>query len=189
MRIDPTAAVSPARVERGIAAAVPLTDPLPLSMRGDYPLLRQLRLTWDSMANSWNQLVLGYNPERQRQLMSRVGIDDATWRSLAFVLIVTTTLICLLLLLLTLRRIRLRRADPVQLAYRNFCDKLKRRGLARDHAEGPAAYAARVSAARPDLAAAVATISGLYIDLRYRETPAAKGIAELRRLTREFAPA
>jgi len=188
MRIDPTAAVSPARVERGIAAAVPLTDPLPLSMRGDYPLLRQLRLTWDSMANSWNQLVLGYNPERQRQLMSRVGIDDATWRSLAFVLIITTTLICLLLLLLTLRRLRLRSADPVQLAYRKFCDKLKRRGLVRDHAEGPAAYARRVSAARPDLATAVAAISGLYIDLRYRESPTAEGIAELRRLTQAFAP-
>ncbi len=79
VRVDPTAAVSPLRVESGISAAVPRTDPLPLFVRGDFAALRQLRLTWDLMANTWNQWVLGYTPERQRLLLSRVGIDDATW--------------------------------------------------------------------------------------------------------------
>ena len=82
MRVDPTAAVSPLRVESGISAAVPRTDPLPLFVRGDFAALRQLRLTWDLMANTWNQWVLGYTPERQRLLLSRVGIDDATWHTL-----------------------------------------------------------------------------------------------------------
>ena len=88
VRVDPTAAVSPLRVESGISAAVPRTDPLPLFVRGDFAALRQLRLTWDLMANTWNQWVLGYTPERQRLLLSRVGIDDATWHTLAVVLLV-----------------------------------------------------------------------------------------------------
>src|SRR5690606_32454560 len=61
VRIDPTAAVSPLRVESGIAAAVPSTDGLPLALRSNSEWLRQLRFTWDSFANDWNQWVLGYN--------------------------------------------------------------------------------------------------------------------------------
>ena len=55
-------------------------------VRGDFELLRQLRLTWDFMANTWNQWVLGYTPERQRWLLANVGIDDATWQKLAAIL-------------------------------------------------------------------------------------------------------
>ena len=59
VRVDPTGAVSPARVEAGVAAAVPQADPLPFLLRGGYPWLRRTRMAWDSVANSWNQAVLG----------------------------------------------------------------------------------------------------------------------------------
>jgi len=51
VRVDPTAAVSPARVEAGVAAAVPQAETLPFMMRGVYPWLRRARMTWDSVAN------------------------------------------------------------------------------------------------------------------------------------------
>src|SRR5690606_12261507 len=57
-RVDPTAAVSPQRVESGIAAAVPASDPLPAFVRGGAEWLRNLRFTWDSFATTWNQWVL-----------------------------------------------------------------------------------------------------------------------------------
>ena len=72
---------------------MPRTDPLPLFVRGDFAALRQLRLTWDLMANTWNQWVLGYTPERQRLLLSRVGIDDATWYTLTVVMLCATFVI------------------------------------------------------------------------------------------------
>ncbi len=169
VRVDPTAAVSPLRVESGIAAAVPSTDPLPMMVRGDYQWLRQARLTWDSMSNSWNQRVLGYNPERQRSLLSRVGIDDATWRTLTVVLVAVTGIIMLALALITLRRLRTAVRDPVKLVYNRFCSKLGRKGLPRAPAEGPLDYAARLSRQRPDLAPGVAAITQLYVALRYGE--------------------
>src|SRR5690606_38244023 len=86
VRIDPTAAVSPLRVESGIAAAIPAAEAAPLLGRGGPEWLRQLRFTWDSVANTWNQWVLGYNPERQYYLLSRVGLDQATWQMLALIL-------------------------------------------------------------------------------------------------------
>ena len=93
VRVDPTAAVSPLRVESGISAAVPRSDPLPLLVRAEFEALRQLRFTWDLFANTWNQWVLGYTPERQRTLLSRVGIDDATWYSLTVVMLCATVVI------------------------------------------------------------------------------------------------
>ena len=84
---------------RFISAAIPRSDPLPLLVRGDFEALRQLKFTWDLVANTWNQWVLGYTPERQRQLLSRVGIDDATWYSLTLVMLGATVIIIIVLLL------------------------------------------------------------------------------------------
>ena len=188
VRIDATAAVAPARIERGITAAVASESVLPLFMRSDLPLLRELRLSWDSMANSWNQWVLGYTPERQRALMTRAGLDDATWRTLAAILLAATASIALLLALFTLRRLRVRVRDPVRLAYNAFCSKLRSHGLARLEAEGPLSYADRVIRARPDLESMVSRFIRLYVELRYGSEARTHHISRLQRLAREFKP-
>ncbi|MBI4190906.1 MAG: DUF3488 domain-containing transglutaminase family protein [Betaproteobacteria bacterium] len=166
IRVDPTAAVSPARVEAGVAAAVPRTETLPL-LRGEYAWLRQARMTWDSVANSWNQVVLGYTQDRQRQLMRRVGIDDATWQSLVTVMFVTAGAVTLVLAALMLHKLRAARPDPVTAAYARFCERLARRGVARHPSEGPDAFRKRAITAHPELAQPIGSISELYIRLRY----------------------
>ncbi|MDB5865479.1 MAG: transglutaminase [Betaproteobacteria bacterium] len=186
VRADPTAAVSPARVEQGIGATG-AASALPLFMH-DNPVLRRMRLTWDSVANTWNQWVLGYTAERQRTLLSRVGLDDATWRTLAGLLLAATGLIVLVLALVTLRRLRVRVHDPVSRAYLAFCAKLARRGLARDAAEGPLTYADRVTKVRPDLGTAVGDFVALYVALRYGDEPGEDNVGRLRRLARDFQP-
>jgi transglutaminase-like putative cysteine protease len=188
VRVDPTAAVSPARIERGINAAVGAGGALPLFMGADLPLLRELRLTWDSLANSWNQWVLGYTPETQRALLTRVGLDDATWRTLAALLLGITGVFTLVLALFTLRRLRVRPRDPVALAYAAFCSKLRNRGLARLPNEGPLAYADRVIAVRPDLSDVVRRFTHLYVALRYAGESGVQSIARLRKLARSFNP-
>lgn len=188
VRVDPTAAVSPQRVESGIAAAVPRTDPLPLLVRGDYAWLRRLRLTWDSVANSWNQWVLGYNPERQQNLMTQIGMDRSTWESLAALLAIATSAITAILFLLMARRARVA-ADPVKRAYLAFCRKLAGAGLPRAPSEGPAAYATRLAAARPDLRPAVDPITRLYIGLRYGMAPDMASQREFEQRVKRFSPA
>jgi transglutaminase-like putative cysteine protease len=185
VRVDPTAAVSPARVEQGIGATGAASE-LPLFMHSDNMVLRRMRLTWDSMANSWNQWVLGYTPERQRTLLTRVGLEDATWRTLAGLLLAATGLIVLVLAVFTLRRLRVRVHDPVSRAYAAFCAKLARRGLARDPAEGPMTYARRIAGARPDLDAAVHDFVALYVALRYGDGARGENVGRLRKLAREF---
>src|SRR5690606_12612239 len=63
VRIDPTAAVAPQRIESGISS-LPAAEELPLLARRDFSLLRQLFLNWDAVNNGWNQWVLGYNKQR-----------------------------------------------------------------------------------------------------------------------------
>jgi transglutaminase-like putative cysteine protease len=187
IRVDPTAAVSPARVERGISAAMAERS-LPLFTHSDFPLLRELRFSWDSLANTWNQWVLGYTPERQRALLTRAGLDDTTWRALAMLLLAGTSAIAVLLVLLTLRRLRVRVRDPVRLAYLAFCSKLTSRGLERHDAEGPFSYAERVSRARPDLESVVRRFIRLYVELRYGRECEMQHVIRLQRLGRSFKP-
>ena len=185
VRVDPTAAVSPLRIESGIAAALPRTEPLPALARGDYAWLHRTRLAWDAMANSWNQWVLGYNTERQRDFMSRIGIERSNWEALATLLVITTGGVTLILLLLALRRLQAR-ADPVKRAYLAFCAKLAAVGLPRAPSEGPVAYADRLARTRPHLEAAVSRVTALYVRLRYGPHADPRASRELEQLVRDF---
>jgi len=167
VRVDPTAAVSPLRIERGLAAAVPDTDKASLRARNRLAWLRQARFALDAIANSWNQWVLGYNPERQVRFLSQVGLAQATWQNMVIALIATSGAIVLVLALLLLVRLTARRLDPVQRAYAGFCHAMARRGAPRKPSEGPRDFAARVSLQFPQLRDAVQRIAALYVALRY----------------------
>lgn len=185
VRIDPTNAVSPARAEGGLAAALPAGVNLPRAAFTNNPLLRQLALTLDSVANAWNQTILGYNLETQRALLYRAGLDDTTWRTLAILLIACASLVTLLLALLTLRAHR--KEDPALAAYRRFCAKLARAGLPRHATEGPRDYVSRLAAARPDVAPAALAITGLYVALRYEKMFRMTQLRELKTRVRQFS--
>ncbi len=167
VRVDPTAAVSPARVERGIASALPSTDPLPMFVRGDFAMLQRMRLTLDSVTYAWNQWVLGYTPDRQRRFLSYLGFSEATWQMLAIILMVCAGIALLIGAALALRDLRSPREDAVKKIYDRFCRKLARHGLQRDAAEGPAVFALRAGRKFPQRAATVNDITTLYIALRY----------------------
>jgi transglutaminase-like putative cysteine protease len=186
VRVDPTAAVSPSRIQRGIASALPAGDPLPVMMRAQYDWLRQFRHTWDAAANAWNQWVLGFDERRQRDLLRRVGMATPSWQAMGAALLVGTGAVLLAFTATMLWRLRARPADPAQRAYARFCGRLARRGLARRAAEGPRDFARRVSAARPDLAAAVAAISRLYVELRYGGAHDPRALDRLKTLVAAF---
>lgn len=186
VRVDPTAAVSPLRVESGIAAAVPATDALPLALRSNSEWLRQLRFTWDSFANSWNQWVLGYNPERQYWLLSRVGLDRATSQTLALILLGITAFITCIFAVVILRRLHRHARDPVVAIYARFCRKLARRGAQRAPSEGPADFAERAARRVPEAAAAIRAITESYIALRYGAGSDRAQVRRLKRLVREL---
>ena len=166
-RVDPTAAISPARIEAGIAAALPDDETLPLLARVDLDWLLRLRHRWEAANNAWNQCVLGYTPERQRQLLSRLGLQQPDWRNMSAALAAACGLLLLLLTLWSLgRRPRL---APEERLWQRFCRRSARLApdLARAPWEGPLAYGRRLGERLPTLAPQAEVIAGLYATLRY----------------------
>ncbi|MBC8007194.1 MAG: DUF3488 domain-containing transglutaminase family protein [Prolixibacteraceae bacterium] len=166
VRIDPTAAVSPLRIERGLAAAVPEIN-RPMLARSTLEWLKQARYAWDAVANNWNQWVLGYNPDRQQRFLVQFGLAEVTWQNLVIILTAVSGIIILALSLALLLRINAQRPDPVQRAYLSYCNAMAKRGAARKLSEGPRDFAARVSMQFPELKESAQKISALYVSLRY----------------------
>jgi transglutaminase-like putative cysteine protease len=184
LRVDPTAAAVPSRLELGLARAVPQAATLPFLMRPQLEWLRGVRDRWEAVAHKWNVWVLGYNPERQRDLMASIGIRDADWRTLTATLFAFLGAMTLVLLAWSLKR--LARPDPVQRAWRAFCRKLARRGIERSPSEGPRDYTTRAARALPSARRDILRIGALYIALRYGAHATAAGAAQLRRRVREL---
>jgi len=185
-RVDPTAAAVPIRVELGITAAAPAGATLPLLMRTSMSWLKAARNNWEALTNQWNQWVLGYNPDRQREMLSWLGMREPSWQTMTVMLFWGVAGVLLLIALWLLRGIQ--RQDAVQRAWLRFCGKLARAGLARASAEGPLDYAGRIAGRIPSREAAVRAIASLYVDLRYGPRAGVESVARLKRLVREFRP-
>ncbi len=183
VRVDPTAVAVPGRVESGLARAVPQTEQA-LMQRPEFGWLRDLRYQWEAAAHKWNLWVLGYNPERQRELMNLVGIRAADWRALTATLFTVLGVMTALLLLWSLRHVV--RPDPVERAWRAFCAKLAARGVERSPSEGPRDYAARAARALPAARRVILHVGALYIGLRYGPHASAHRARQLRRLVRSL---
>ncbi len=183
LRVDPTAAAAPGRLESGLARTVAQGEQA-LIRRPGLEWLQDLRNQWEAAAHKWNVWVLSYSPERQRELMSLLGIRNADWRSLTATLFTALGAITALLLLWSLRR--LVRPDPVQRAWRAFCAKLAARGVERSPHEGPRDYAERAARALPGARRPILHIAELYIALRYGPHATTRRTKQLRRLVREL---
>ncbi|MFL6624095.1 MAG: DUF3488 and DUF4129 domain-containing transglutaminase family protein [Sulfurifustis sp.] len=195
VRVDPTAAVAPTRIEYGIDGVRRLqSQGLPLAGIGADVVRRAMqlpwleharlraRLAWDYVNLSWYLWVADYNLERQAQLFARFGITNA-----ALVLVGAVALQLMLLYGLFQWRAR-QRIDAVQRLYNEYCRKLSNIGIARAIAEGPLALAKRARAQRPELAPTIDRITWLYVNLRYgngRNTPELREFASA---VRSFRP-
>jgi transglutaminase-like putative cysteine protease len=147
VRVDPTAAVAPDRVERNLAAALPQGALAGFIDGAGGPwleMLRRLRDNRDALNNSWNQWVLDYTPARQRGLLQSFGIDDPDWGTLAVLLLVTGAAATALVALPLLRRRQ--KIDPMEALYRTLCQRLARQGWPRLSHEGPRSYRLRLAA-------------------------------------------
>jgi len=165
LRIDPTAASAPRRIDSGLAGALPGMDRLPLLVRGDLPWLRAVRDNLEAIDNRWNQWVLGYNPARQQALLSALGLARTDWTTLIALMAATGAVVAGLLAAWALRPRS--PADAIDRDWTRFCQRLTAIGLPREAWEGPLDYARRVSGLRPELGPAVLAIATDYAVLRY----------------------
>ncbi|WP_310583453.1 DUF3488 and transglutaminase-like domain-containing protein [Deinococcus sp.] len=157
VRVDPTAAVSPARLQGGLAAALPGSVSALDARSG---LIPALRLRLDALQNAWNQWVIGYDFARQQSLLARLGLGEVG--GARYVLALS---LLLFLGVLPALWVRARRGgEPLLLAYRELGKRLR---LPMGTSETPAEYARRACALHPARADGIQAVTHEYLDLRY----------------------
>jgi transglutaminase-like putative cysteine protease len=188
VRVDPTAAVAPSRIESGLNDALSeddadlLGDPTSLIYYRDIAWLNQVRLQWDALNYYWYRSVVGYDQDQQSSVFDRWLGGADPWR-IAAALIGGAALVLGSISLAAWwggRRV----LDPVSKAYHRMELRLRREGIQRQRGEAPRDFCERVKRDRPDLAAEVRAISVLYEKVMYGDHKALS--PELQRLARKF---
>lgn len=177
VRVDPTAISAPSRISTNFASAAPAGEALPFLARANLAWVRELRYRLDAVTNGWNQWVLGYNPQRQRDLLASLGLNEPDWRSMTAILSVLCAAVMLGLTAWILRN-RLR-VDPALAAWRRFTARLAKRGIVWRAWEGPQAFARRAARQAPTLAPRIDEIASLYARLRYGSAPRESDLTQL----------
>ncbi len=166
VRVDPTSAVSPDRIESGIASALPDSDLLPLLSRQDYPVLKNLYLNWDAVNNGWNQWVLGYDKQKQLELLKNILNDNIVWEDLGLILVGTMIMLMLFISYFLLRN-NATTIDPIKKTYQQFLKKLAKVDVIKYAHEGPMSFGERAAKALPDQSIEILEISALYSSMQY----------------------
>ena len=179
VRVDPTGAVRPERVELGAAAAGGQLD----WYRNDW--LQGLRNHWDIVNRWWDQGVIGFDALRQRGLLTPFGIRDTDTATLGVLLAISSVLFIAIGLAWALLRRQAR--DPLRDAFRGLERKLARKGLLRRTGEGPQHYLSRAARALPGQRDELTTLMRCYLELRYAHAePPPESIRAFQRAVSNF---
>jgi transglutaminase-like putative cysteine protease len=173
VRFDPTAAVSPERIEQGVEAAL-ADDPAFLeqslfsrSRLGAVGWINTLRLRLDAIEYEWNRRVVNYDEEVQFELFERILGEVTEQKVVLLFASLAVIMVAGIAVAIIWTEPRTRRA-PVDRLYFQLGRELEKIGLGRQRGEAPNDYCRRVCEARPDLAPLMQEITELYLELNYR---------------------
>lgn len=187
-RFDPTAAVAPSRIERGLGAALAPGEAVPYFAQLEMTWLKTLRLQWDAVNYQWQRGVVGFNLERQRDLMRDFGLDNAQpWQLVGAV---AALVFIWGMIVLGAARLRRSRIDVEVALWNALCRRLARAGLVREPEEGPLAYSRRAATRWPQWATVLQRIGERYARLRYGppEPEGARLLDEMKRDIKAVPP-
>jgi transglutaminase-like putative cysteine protease len=188
VRVDPTAAVAPERVERGLDAALPEGEPVPGRLLRGSEALWQARMLWDNVNARWNEWIVRFDAARQERILEDIGFEAPDWRQLAWLLGGGLAAALLLVSGWLAWEYRPARLDPAAASYRRFTRRLAKRGVVREAWEAPCDFLERVARLRPDLEAPATAITEAYLRARYGPGAVRADLDRLQGLVRSFRP-
>jgi transglutaminase-like putative cysteine protease len=181
VRVDPTAAVSPARIELGAAAA---NDNPAWSQA---PWLRAIRDRLDLIDGLWTRAIIRFDALRQKGMLTPFGVPEASPGDLLLALAATLASILVLATLWAMRDTKTRRADALDAEWRELRRRLARAGVEPRASEGPLDLLSRTRIAIPAADAALSPLVRDYVLLRYGAVePAPERVRAFARAVRNF---
>lgn len=166
MRIDPTSAVAPERIDLGSnEGAIPAAN-------------RWYSEGWaarwhdrfDVVARWWRSRVVDFGALQQRSLLSPFGVAESDLRTLLIALIVSAGLALALGLWWSMREFQRGRGQPLLAAWQRFGQRLERAGVKREPHEDPLVFARRAALALPRDAARIRQLAQAFARSRYART-------------------
>ena len=188
LRVDPTSAIAPGRVERSAEGALSADESLLSRWQRSTPWLADARLRLDALGQIWRERILFFDQDSQTHLLEWLHVPEPDAHKLVLVLAAALTLVMIWLTWTVRRELQPARLAPLLRAYSRLCAKLAAVGIARAAHEGAEAYAMRVAAHRPDLGPAVAALCRHYSRLRYGGEPTRITEAQFAAAVRAFRP-
>jgi len=188
LRVDPTAAIAPERVEHGLNEEASADEPLTSRWIHRTRWLADARLRLDALRQLWRERILFFDQDSQQKLLEWLNIPEPDAQKLVMVLTVALVLALCWLTWSVRREVDPARKELLIRAYARLCVKLAALGMPRLGHEGAEDYAARVARRRPDLGSAVSALCRDYCGLRYG-IASSVSVAQFDAAVRAFRPA
>jgi len=134
VRVDPTAAVSPDRIEKGLDQA--LNNPFSNFKIGKHnQLLGKLLYNWDNLQHNWNDWILNYDHRKQARFLNQLGVGIRSWGDMVIALVICLVVITGSYWLIAMYRERPARPPEYEKIINQLLTKLARKGFQKDPAE------------------------------------------------------
>ena len=191
LRVDPTAAVAPSRIEQGLQQALEqegsFLEESPLSpMRyRDVQWVNKIRLQFDAFNYYWNSWVLQYQDERQTSLLNTLLGGATPWRIAMFMLSVGGVLLLLVAYSLLQGRSKRRSTDEVK-SYLRMCKRLEKAGFKRHMNEGAIDFAKRIAEQQPPWRNHLLAATRTFVTLSYEPLPKDQYRSTVKKLRKEI---
>ena len=166
-RIDPTAAVSPERVEQGLEAALNEQDREQINTGySSIRLLASLNLKWQNFDYRWQRWVLGYDAKAQKNILERY-LGDVTPTKLALAIVIPLLALGIIISL-WLMRDSWRLVSPEKRIYQQLQKRLSNVGVKQQSGESIAHYCDRVAQQYPQWQANMEVIKRAFDAIFYQ---------------------
>jgi protein-glutamine gamma-glutamyltransferase len=190
-RVDPTAAVSPERVEFGFAQVLMAEQ---AGLTGDFfnlqrfqqlPWLNALRQGLAAVDFQWTRWIVSYSSEKQSQLLSSLLGNVTAWK---MALLMFAIMVCSLAWLFWLGHNKTQKniRPKWQVQYQLICQQLAKRGLSKSTATTALQFSQQVQQYYPTLAQDFRHFTQLVIQLNYYPLSAEQKQQQSNALTRQY---
>jgi transglutaminase-like putative cysteine protease len=171
VRVDPTAAVSPNRIESGLDDAL-ADETSNFRIQKRNPIFGNLLYRWDDLQHNWNDWVLNYDENKQRNFLNKLDIGIKNWSDMVIALVIMLVAVTGSFWLVAWYRELPPRPPGYEILFRRLLRKLARRGIEKKPSEDSRAFLQRISSqpipsqqlAQPDQ---LARIIDLYNRIKY----------------------
>jgi transglutaminase-like putative cysteine protease len=188
IRIDPTAAVAPERIEQDVNIDMQIAYGEVNFQRNQNEnilgkWLKRTGLLWNSIDYHWQRWIINYTTSNQKHLLQLLGIQRL--EILGYLLVGIFSVLTSFLIFIMFYK-KNTPDDMVLSIYHQFCSKIATKGVILATGDGAKDFSHRCKQKLPYLGSQIDAITSLYLQIRYGKSNTADKVDQLKSLVASF---